>query len=69
MNNVPAPEPKLALAVAAAHTAGQGKSPLPRPSTADPSETTATVRPFQVRSDAALGSSAMASQGRATPGV
>ena len=41
----------------------------PRPSTDDPSETTATVRPFQVSSHAAQGFLAISSQGRATPGV
>ena len=41
----------------------------PRPSTAVPSETTATVLDTQVYSAASSGSSAMAVHTRATPGV
>lgn len=51
-------------------TGNEAFGPLsPRPRTADPSETTATVLPFQVRSQAAPGFSAISSHGRATPGV
>ena len=42
---------------------------LPRPSTAEPSVTTATALRFTVRRRASSGFSAMASQTRATPGV
>ena len=42
---------------------------LPRPSTADPSVTTATVCDVQVYSSTRPGSAAIASQTRATPGV
>ena len=42
---------------------------LPRPSTAVPSDTTATVEPLTVSAHAASGSRAMASETRATPGV
>ena len=41
----------------------------PRPSTAEPSVTTATMLPFAVYSQAAAGSAAMRRQGSATPGV
>ena len=41
----------------------------PRPSTAVPSETTATVLPLMVSAQAAVGSSAIAEDTRATPGV
>ena len=42
---------------------------LPKPSTAEPSETMATALPRTVRSRARDGSSAITRQGSATPGV
>ncbi len=42
---------------------------LPNPKTADPSEITATVFPFIVRSQTLLGSTAISRTGSATPGV
>ena len=42
---------------------------LPRPSTAEPSVTTATELPLTVRRPARDGSAAISSQGHATPGV